>query len=98
MAPVVQLFRSIIRDRIFLYLLILTIVTFAIALWNRVAGIEQSPLPFTLVILFFSVNTLFALITLRRDTLLAYMFLTATLLLNGTLFFYYRYLQLIQAG
>lgn len=98
MIHIILLWRTILRDRVFLYLLVAAVLSFLTSIWHRTAGLEQSSLSFTLVILFLVVNGLFALITLRREPLLAYMFLTTTLILNGTLFFYYRYLQLIQVG
>ena len=98
MIQLTLLVRTIIRDKVFVYLFVTVLATFLIATFHRTSGLEQSSLPFTLNILFFVVNTLFALITLRRDTLLSYMFLTATIVLNGTLFFFYRYLELIQKG
>lgn len=98
MSQLFLIWRTISRDRIFFYLLILVILSLTIAIINRTAGLEQSSLALTLVLLFFSVNGLFAFLTLRREPLLAYMFLTATFILDCTLFFYYRYLQLFQIG
>jgi hypothetical protein len=44
------------------------------------------------------VNILFAFLALKREPLLAYMFLTATIILCGTLFFFFHYLIVVQAG
>lgn len=92
------LLRSYTRDRLFLVLLGLSFFSGLIALVSRHAEYERSALPFELGIIFFLVNTSFAIVSLRREPLLAYMLLTASILINGTLLFYFRYLNLIQAG
>jgi hypothetical protein len=90
--------RSIIKDRLFLFLFGLSVLTFVITLVERRPSIERSAIPFNLTLIFFVINMLFAVITLRRESLLSYMFLTAIILLNGTLFFFFRYLLLMQAS
>jgi hypothetical protein len=80
------------KDRVFLFLGALSLVLFFVSLLIREASIERTPLPFNLVLLFFIVNTCFAIIALPREPLLAYMFLTASILMNGTLYFFFRYL------
>ncbi len=88
--------RSLTKDRIFILLASLTVITFLMAITQRRSSLEHTPTAFGLGILFIVINVLFALLSLKREPLLAYMFLTATIILNGTLFFYWRYLLLIQ--
>lgn len=90
--------RSILRDRIFISLLTMVLLTIVAALTKRRPSLETSPMPFQLALLFFFVNVTFAFLTIRREPLLAYMFLTATVLGNGTLYFFYRYLIAVQGG
>lgn len=90
--------RTYTKDRIFVVLFFAAVASFAAALSIRQPLIERSAIPFQLTALFFGVNFLFALISLRREPLLSYMFLTASILLSGTLYFFYRYLTLIQGG
>ncbi len=84
--------RSITKDRIFLVLLVVSLLSFVATLFERNPIVEQTPLPLELGMSFFVVNLLFSLISLRREPLLSYMFLTASIILNGTLFFYFKYL------
>jgi hypothetical protein len=90
--------RHFTKDKIFVVLFISALFAFASAMLNRHSSIERTPIPFNLGLTFSLVNMLFAVLTLRREPLLAYMFLTAAILLNGTLYFYFRYLFSIQAG
>ncbi len=90
--------RSILRDRIFVLLVTLTLLTFIMALLQREPSIEIDAVPFQLAVLFFIVNVAFSFLTIRREPLLAYMFLTATILSNSTLFAFFRYLLSIQMG
>lgn len=89
--------RSLTKDKIFLLLLTLTAVTFVMALAERRPSFEHSATTFGLGIFFAVINVLFAILALKREPLLVYMFLTATIILNGTLFFYYNYLISIQS-
>lgn len=88
--------RSLTNDRIFVVLGSLSIVTFIIAIFQRRASLEHTPISFGLGVLFIVINVLFALISIKREPLLSYMFLTATIIINGTLFFFWRYLLIIQ--
>lgn len=90
--------RMLAKDRIFLLLAGLALASF-IAIWfARHPALERTTEPLNLGVTFFLVNCLFALVSARREPLLSYMFLTAAILLNGTLFFYFRYLLSIQTG
>ncbi len=84
--------RGYLKDRIFVLLFSITVVTYLTAVLNRQPSIEASNVPFDLTSLFSGVNVLFAVLSLRREPLLAYMFLTATILIAGTLIFFFRYL------
>lgn len=89
--------RSFTRDKIFMLLISVTALTFIAAIAQRRPSLEHSATPFGLGLVFIIINILFALLALKREPLLAYMFLTAAILLNGTLFFFWHYLSLIQA-
>jgi hypothetical protein len=93
-----QLWRTYKKDKIFLWLMTVSIITFISMLLQRHSSIERTPMPFNLGLLFFAVNMLFANLTLRREPLLAYMFLTAVILLNCISFFFFRYLMSVQTG
>lgn len=90
--------RSFVKDRIFVFLFTLTMLSLCIALLERQPSFERTPIPFNLGLSFALVNIAFAIISLRREPLLSYMFLTLTILLNGTLYFFFRYLITIQMG
>lgn len=90
--------RSLTKDRIFVLLATITVLTLVLALLQRRPSLEHSPTTFGLALLFIIINLIFALLSLKREPLLSYMFLTATIILNGTLFFFWRYLLLIQGG
>ncbi len=92
------LWRTFFKDRIFVLLFSLTVVTLVSALMQRQPSLERTPVPLSLDLFFSVVNIIFALLSLRREPLLAYMFLTATILLNGSLFFFFYYLASIQAS
>lgn len=98
MIPRILLWRSFTKDKIFQVLFVLSLLSFVMALIVRRPSLEHSSIGFSLGLFFFFINMLFAFLTLRREPLLSYMFLTATVLLNGTLFFFFRYLHLIQVG
>lgn len=91
-------FRSFSKDKIFLFLAAAAVITAAVALSERRPSLEHDPTPFGLGSLFAFINFLFAFLALKREPLLAYMFLTATIVLNGSLFFFFRYLTLIQVS
>src|SRR5688500_5028699 len=90
--------RSLQKDRIFTVLLTFMVCSFVLAYIEREPDIERTPIPFELGLLFFVINLIFAFLTIRREPLLAYLFLTAGILLNGTLFFFFKYLLLIQTS
>ncbi|HEY1074640.1 MAG TPA: hypothetical protein VGE59_02975 [Patescibacteria group bacterium] len=92
------LWRWVFKDRIFVALLLLSTVTFLMAIAERHPSFERTSEPFHLGLLFFILNTVFAVLALRREPLLSYMFLTASVLMNGTLFFFFRYLIIIQGA
>lgn len=96
--PYMVFFRPFIKDRIFVALFLLSMITFLMALTERHPSFERTAEPFQLGLLFFVLNVVFAFLSLRREPLLAYMFLTATVLMNGTLFSYFRYLVMIQGA
>ena len=98
MIPRVLFLRSFTHDKIFQVLFILSVLTFILAMAFRRPALEHTSIVFSLGLFFFLINMLFAFLTLRREPLLSYMFLTATILLNGTLFFFFRYLIMIQVG
>ncbi len=89
--------RYYLKDRIFVVLALVAIMAFVLALVERRPSIEHTSAPFNLGLFFFIVNDLLALITFRREPLLSYMFLTAAILVAGTLYFFFHYLLLIQA-
>lgn len=94
-----SLWRSLTRDKIFLALVAIAGLTFVAALTKRDPATERTAVPFDLALTFLVVNLLFAALTLRREPLLAYLFLAMTVILNLTLFFFFRYLELtLQAG
>jgi hypothetical protein len=87
---------TIIRDKIFRTLFIVSITTFGLSLLERRPSFEHSAVPFWLGLSFSVVNIVFAMGSVRREPLLSYTFLTASILLHATLFFFFQYLQLIQ--
>ncbi len=89
--------RSFSRDRIFLSLAILSVATLVLAMARHNPTLERSTIPLQLALTFWVVNVLFAVVTLRREPLLSYMFLTMAILLNSTLFFFFNYLLSLQA-
>jgi hypothetical protein len=93
-----MLWRSFTKDRIFLTLAAITIVTFVLVLLLRRPSLETSAVPFDLALLFFVINCFFAVLSVRREPLLAYMLLTSTILSNATLLFFFRYLLMIQTS
>lgn len=90
--------RNISKDRIFLSLLIVAVISLIFSLVQRQPDLERSVIPFQLTFTFFLTNLLFAFLTIRREPLLSYMFLTATILVNGTFYAFVKYLLLIQTA
>lgn len=88
--------RIVSRDKIFVFLFGLNTIAILLAVLTRRPSIETTSLPFQLGLSFFCIDVVFALVSIRREPLLAYMFLTVTLLLSGTLYFFFRYLISIQ--
>ncbi len=96
MIPLTLFWRRYFKDRIFLVLAGLAIASFLLALLERRPSIEHTRVPLNLAIFFFAVNGTLSLLTFRREPLLSYMFLTTAILISGTLYFFFRYLLLIQ--
>lgn len=91
-------YRLYIKDRVFVTLLGLNVLSFVIAALLRHPSFETSALPFELWLLFFVINIVFAFVSHRREPLLTYMFFTIGLINSIVLIFFFRYLMLIQAG
>ncbi len=96
MIPRLFYWRAFTRDRIFLVLFVAAIMSFIIALVKHDPKFEHSTVALQLGITFFIINLLFSAVCLRREPLLSYMFLTATLLANGTMYFFFNYLASLQ--
>ncbi len=93
-----MLWRSLTKDRIFLSLAGASLITFIVMMLTRRPSLETTAVPFDLVLLFFVINVFFAILSLRREPLLSYMLLTATILNHASLLFFFRYLFTIQTG
>lgn len=98
MLPRSLAWRMYTKDRIFVFLLMLCALSLILALLERRPSLERTPIPFDMGIFFTLVNIAFAFLTLKREPLLSYMFLTTTILINGSLYFFFRYLLLIQGS